>query len=225
RCFSSLSGDFCLFVVEKYLELFHLPQEKLKEVSARLKRDLIRGLGKHSHHRAAVKMLPTFVRATPDGTEKGDYLALDLGGTNFRVLHVRVVEEQQRVLKMDSKICAIPQEIMLGTGEQLFDHIAACLSEFLDSQDLKGQTLPLGFTFSFPCEQKEIDKSILIRWTKGFNCSGVEGRDVVQLLKEAIRRRGVSLYQRDGQHKIKYFTLRGETNIDIKYYLVPASKI
>uniref|UniRef100_A0A3B4WFD7 Phosphotransferase n=1 Tax=Seriola lalandi dorsalis TaxID=1841481 RepID=A0A3B4WFD7_SERLL len=164
--------------------------EKLKEVSARLKRDLIRGLGKHSHHRAAVKMLPTFVRATPDGTEKGDYLALDLGGTNFRVLHVRVVEEQQRVLKMDSKICAIPQEIMLGTGEQLFDHIAACLSEFLDSQDLKGQTLPLGFTFSFPCEQKEIDKSILIRWTKGFNCSGVEGRDVVQLLKEAIRRRG-----------------------------------
>uniref|UniRef100_A0A3B4WKK1 Phosphotransferase n=1 Tax=Seriola lalandi dorsalis TaxID=1841481 RepID=A0A3B4WKK1_SERLL len=181
---------FITHSVEKYLELFHLPQEKLKEVSARLKRDLIRGLGKHSHHRAAVKMLPTFVRATPDGTEKGDYLALDLGGTNFRVLHVRVVEEQQRVLKMDSKICAIPQEIMLGTGEQLFDHIAACLSEFLDSQDLKGQTLPLGFTFSFPCEQKEIDKSILIRWTKGFNCSGVEGRDVVQLLKEAIRRRG-----------------------------------
>ncbi|XP_071392582.1 hexokinase-2-like isoform X1 [Centroberyx affinis] len=131
-------------------------------------------------------MLPTFVRATPDGTEKGDYLALDLGGTNFRVLHVRVVEEQQKVLKMDSQICAIPQEIMLGPGEQLFDHIAACLSEFLDSQNLKGKTLPLGFTFSFPCEQKDIDKSILIRWTKGFNCSGVEGEDVVRLLREAL---------------------------------------
>uniref|UniRef100_A0A3B5A6R0 Phosphotransferase n=1 Tax=Stegastes partitus TaxID=144197 RepID=A0A3B5A6R0_9TELE len=179
--------------VEKYLERFRLSLEKLKEVSARLRKDLIRGLGKHSHHRAAVKMLPTFVRATPDGTEKGDYLALDLGGTNFRVLYVRVVEEQQKVLKMDSKICSIPQEIMLGTGEQLFDHIAECLSEFLESQDLKGQTLPLGFTFSFPCEQKEIDKSILIRWTKGFNCSGVEGQDVVRLLKEAIHRRGVSV--------------------------------
>ncbi|MEQ2309485.1 Hexokinase-2, partial [Ameca splendens] len=88
--------------------------------------------------------------------EKGDFLALDLGGTNFRVLHVRVMEEEQKVLKMD--ICAIPQEIMLGTGEQLFDHIAECLSKFLDSQKLKRQTLPLGFTFSFPCEQKEIDK-------------------------------------------------------------------
>ncbi|KAM4726194.1 hexokinase-4-like [Anableps anableps] len=176
--------------VEKYLEPFRLSLEKLQEVSARLWKDMIRGLGKHTHHRASVKMLPTFVRATPDGTENGDFLALDLGGTNFRVLHVRVMEEEQKVLKMDSQICAIPQEIMLGTGEQLFDHIAACLSEFLDSQKLKGQTLPLGFTFSFPCEQKEIDKSILIHWTKGFNCSGVEGQDIVKLLKEAIHRRG-----------------------------------
>uniref|UniRef100_I3KL20 Phosphotransferase n=1 Tax=Oreochromis niloticus TaxID=8128 RepID=I3KL20_ORENI len=143
----------------------------LQEVSARLRKDLIRGLGKHSHHKAPVKMLPTFVRATPDGTEKGDFLALDLGGTNFRVLHVRL-EEAQKVLKMGSQICTIPQAMMVGKGEQL-----------------KGQTLPLGFTFSFPCEQLEIDKSILIHWTKGFKCSEVEGKDVVQLLKEAIHRK------------------------------------
>ncbi|XP_041865244.1 hexokinase-2-like isoform X1 [Melanotaenia boesemani] len=173
--------------VQKYLENFQLSLEKLQIISARLRKDMIRGLGKHTHHSASVKMLPTFVRATPDGTEKGDFLALDLGGTNFRVLHVRVVEEEQKVLKMDY---TIPQKIMVGPGEQLFDHIAACLSKFLDLENLKGQTLPLGFTFSFPCEQKEIDKSILIRWTKGFDCSGVEGQDVVRLLKEAIRRRG-----------------------------------
>ena len=35
-------------------------------------------------------------------------------------------------------------------------------------------------------------QSILIRWTKGFNCSGVEGEDVVKLLRKAIDRRGVS---------------------------------
>lgn len=46
---------------------------------------------------------------------------MDLGGTNFRVLHVRVLEEEQRVLKMDSQICAIPQDIMLGTGEKVPD--------------------------------------------------------------------------------------------------------
>ncbi|XP_019721499.1 hexokinase-2-like isoform X2 [Hippocampus comes] len=176
--------------VQTYLKPFTLSLEVLRQVSARLERDLRRGLGKHSHHRAAVQMLPTFVTATPDGTEKGDFLALDLGGTNFRVLHVRVLEEEQRMVKMDSQICAIPQEMMRGPGEQLFDHIAACLGEFLKSLNLQDQILPLGFTFSFPCHQKEIDKSILIRWTKGFQCSGVEGQDVVKLLREAIHRRG-----------------------------------
>lgn len=54
--------------VQGYLEPFHLSLEKLQDVSARLKKDMIRGLGKHSHQRAPVKMLPTFVRATPDGS-------------------------------------------------------------------------------------------------------------------------------------------------------------
>lgn len=54
--------------VQDYLSPFRLSLEKLQEISARLKRDLNRGLGRHAHHRAAVKMLPTFVRATPDGT-------------------------------------------------------------------------------------------------------------------------------------------------------------
>ncbi|XP_061904833.1 hexokinase-2-like [Entelurus aequoreus] len=175
--------------VKTYLNQFTLSLEVLQKVSARLERELKRGLGKRNHHKASVQMLPTFVTATPDGTEKGDFLALDLGGTNFRVLHVRVVEEEQKMLKMDSQICAIPKEMMLGSGKQLFDHIAACLGEFLASKNLKGRHLPLGFTFSFPCDQKNIDKCILIRWTKGFQCPGVVGEDVVGLLKEAIHRR------------------------------------
>ncbi|XP_072302101.1 hexokinase-2-like [Eucyclogobius newberryi] len=182
--------DATLAKVVSFLESFSLSLETLRDISTRLTKNMIQGLGRHTHHKASVKMLPTFVRATPDGTEEGDFLALDLGGTNFRVFHVRVQQDERNVLKMDSEICAIPREIMTGTGEQLFDHIAACLGTFLESQGLKDQVLPLGFTFSFPCEQKEIDKSILIRWTKGFNCSGVEGRDVVQLLKEAVHRRG-----------------------------------
>ena len=30
----------------------------------------------------------------------------------------------------------------------------------------------------------------LTNWTKGFKCSGVEGEDVVQLLRQALARRG-----------------------------------
>lgn len=54
--------------VEDFLRPFQLSLEKLREVSSKFRKDLIRGLGKHTHRRAPVKMLPTFVRDTPDGT-------------------------------------------------------------------------------------------------------------------------------------------------------------
>ena len=50
----------------------------------------------------------------------------------------------------------------------------------------------LGFTFSFPCYQMGLASARLVKWTKGFRCSGVENRDVVELLHEAIQQRGVS---------------------------------
>lgn len=34
-------------------------------------------------------------------------------------------------------------------------------------------------------------QSFLVSWTKGFKANGVEGKDVVDLLRKAIRRRGV----------------------------------
>jgi hexokinase len=53
------------------------------------------------------------------------------------------------------------------------------------------KTYPLGFTFSFPCYQTDLQNAILMRWTKGFNCSDVVGENVVQLLQNAIDARGV----------------------------------
>lgn len=78
---------------------------------------------------------------------------------------------------------------MVGSGQQLFDHIAECLAQFIIDQELSGHKLPLGFTFSFPCAQDGLTSAKLVNWTKGFKCSGVEGHDVVQLLYEAIKRR------------------------------------
>jgi len=41
-------------------------------------------------------------------------LALDLGGTNFRVLLISLAEGSH--FHMDSKIYAVPKDIMLGHG-------------------------------------------------------------------------------------------------------------
>lgn len=154
----------------------------------RVLNEINRGLDKESHPAADVKCFITYVQDLPNGKEKGKFLALDLGGTNFRVLLIHLKDEND--FEMLSKIYAIPQSIMLGSGTQLFDHIAECLANFMKEHSVYAERLPLGFTFSFPLTQLGLTKGILARWTKGFNCSGVVGEDVVTLLKDAIARRG-----------------------------------
>ncbi|XP_076854056.1 hexokinase-2 isoform X2 [Brachyhypopomus gauderio] len=176
--------------VDKFLYHLRLSEENLMDVSMRFRREMDKGLGRDTNPTAAVKMLPTYVRSTPDGTETGDFLALDLGGTNFRVLLVKVSANGKQKVEIENQIYAIPETLMRGCGSELFDHIAECLANFLEKLNIKDKKLPLGFTFSFPCQQTKLDESFLVSWTKGFRASGVEGRDVVDLLRKAIRKRG-----------------------------------
>lgn len=163
-----------------------LTNEQLFRVKEQLLVDIKKGLSKETHPESIVKCFPTYVQDLPNGKEKGKFLALDLGGTNFRVLIIHLGEKH---FDMQSKIYAIPESIMLGSGTDLFDHIAECLANFMKEHDVASERLPLGFTFSFPLRQEALTTGLLERWTKGFNCSGVVGEDVVRLLKEALKRR------------------------------------
>ncbi|KAM6356305.1 hexokinase-3 isoform 2-T2 [Alca torda] len=172
--------------MDQMLAPLRLSRADLEHVQALMRQEMELGLGQETNANSSVRMLPTYVRGTPDGTERGEFLALDLGGTNFRVLVVRVAEDG---IRMASEIYLIPTDIMQGTGEALFDHIIDCIMDFQLKQDLMEQVLPLGFTFSFPCQQLGLDKAVLLTWTKGFSASGCVGEDVVQLLREAAQRK------------------------------------
>ncbi|XP_077600672.1 hexokinase-2-like isoform X1 [Stigmatopora nigra] len=174
---------------QQILDSLHLNEEQLMEVKRLISENMVRGLSKNARNQASIKMLPTFVGSTPDGSEHGEFLALDLGGSSFRVLLVRVQGDKKHV-EMHHKNYIIPQETMQGTGEELFRYIVDCMANFLERMGLRGASLPLGFTFSFPCHQTKLDQGILLKWTKGFKASGCEGHDVVALLKDAVRCRG-----------------------------------
>uniref|UniRef100_A0A3B3WRD4 Phosphotransferase n=1 Tax=Poecilia mexicana TaxID=48701 RepID=A0A3B3WRD4_9TELE len=123
------SGSVCpstpLSVFElKWIELFQQEhvisaREQLLEVKRRLTEEMARGLSKQTHDQTSVKMLPTYVRSTPDGTEQGDFLALDLGGSSFRVLLVRLKNEKKQKVDMHQKIYSIDQDTLQGTGEEV----------------------------------------------------------------------------------------------------------
>lgn len=85
------------------------------------------GLCPKTHPKATVKMFPTYVRNIPNGTEIGQVLALDLGGTNFRVLLIDLRGNAK--IELTSKIFVIPQSIMIGDGKNVLPFFASLFIE------------------------------------------------------------------------------------------------
>ncbi|KAF8250449.1 glucokinase [Wilcoxina mikolae CBS 423.85] len=138
----------------------------------------------------AMTMIPTYVTGVPNGTEKGVYLAVDLGGTNFRVCSVSLSGDTKFTLTQ-SKV-AIPRSMMVSDSHTLFSFLAKQVELFVKTHHADHfledpeHHLQLGFTFSFPVDQRAVNKGYLIRWTKGFDIADAIGKDVCELLQTEI---------------------------------------
>mmetsp|Transcript_33890 Transcript_33890/g.80738 ORF Transcript_33890/g.80738 Transcript_33890/m.80738 type:complete len:447 (-) Transcript_33890:139-1479(-) len=169
-----------------------MTKERCRALADALKEKMVLGL---AGGESDLKMLPTYVTSFPTGKESGHFLALDLGGTNFRVLSVRIDPSTPEVTHVKFKKFSLETKHMQGTADVLFTFLADCISaavlEFEGALPPAAAPLHLGFTFSFPVEQTALNHGTLIRWTKGFNASGVEGADVVALLQKALKEQDV----------------------------------
>ncbi|KAJ9155468.1 Phosphotransferase [Pleurostoma richardsiae] len=153
----------------------------------------------------SLSQIPTYVTAVPNGTEKGLYMAVDLGGTNFRVCSVHL--NGDTTFNLTYTKVPIPKHLMVAkTAQELFAFLAKQVEIFLRTHHedrfahhvrrrntfsspsgFRDESIfQLGFTFSFPVDQKGINKGTLIRWTKGFDIPDAVGKDVCALLQEEI---------------------------------------
>ena len=126
----------------------------------------------------------------PTGYETGTFLALDMGGTNLRVCEIILTDEKSEFDIIQSKY-RMPEELKSGSADELWEYIADCLQQFVESHHEKENVgkLNLGFTFSYPATQDYIDHGVLQTWTKGFDIDGVEGHNVVPMFEDAIAKR------------------------------------
>lgn len=69
-------------------------------------------------------------------------MALDLGGTNFRVLLLELANGAP--IREEVKRYYIGSELRVGSAVSLFDHLAKCVSDFVIAQGLQDVELPLG---------------------------------------------------------------------------------
>lgn len=169
-------------------QILTVSPEKLRQITDHFIGELNKGLSKKGGN---IPMIPGWVLDFPTGNETGDYLAIDLGGTNLRVVLVKLMGNH-KFDTTQSKF-ALPKHLRTGTSEQLWSFIAECLQKFIEEfyPDGVSAPLPLGFTFSYPASQDNITEGILQRWTKGFDIEGVEGKDVVPMLQGAIQKLNV----------------------------------
>lgn len=70
------------------------------------------------------------------------YLALDLGGTNFRLVLLELAHGTP--IREEVKKYHIGSDLRVGSGIRLFDYIAECVSDFVIAQGLQDVELPLG---------------------------------------------------------------------------------
>jgi hexokinase len=146
-------------------------------------------------------MLPSYNHTLPTGTEQGDYLALDVGGSTMRVAIVQLkgryrVEEAMRIEKMH--VSTIDKTVRSLQGPLFFDWMAekveAMLREVGHGSEPTERPMPLGLTWSFPIEQTSSRSGKIQSMGKGF-CGhhGTTGQDVGELLTAACQRRRINV--------------------------------
>lgn len=126
------------------------------------------------------QFLPTPVTNLPTGQETGQFLAIDVGGTNLRVAFIELLGEaadgpdpstitteksretikkaqRPRVRRMLEKAWPIGEHLKMDKAEDLFSWIGDCIAEVVSdrlSSDAYKTDVPeelvMGITFSFP---------------------------------------------------------------------------
>ncbi|KAF9930043.1 glucokinase [Modicella reniformis] len=175
--------------VAALVQEFTVTPQLLKDIKDNFIGGMQKGLKKDGE---TLAMIPSYVMGRLDGTEVGSYLALDVGGTNLRVVSVHLtggghINTRQTKYRID-------ESLKVGDAKALFDFMAVCVDSFLDEHEIvvRGDSqIELGFTFSFPVLQTSINRGTLISWTKGFNAHGLVGKDPVAFLQDAFNRRHV----------------------------------
>ncbi|OTA93844.1 hypothetical protein M434DRAFT_385026, partial [Hypoxylon sp. CO27-5] len=145
------------------------------------------------------------VLGLPSGHETGEYVTIDLGGTNLRLCTLKGQHEE---IDIKQRVARLPPTIKTGDAETLWNFVVGSLDEFLKTHRLianrEDRYVLLQFytvsslrdgrlCFSFPASQDYIHHGKLKTWTKGFDIDGVEGEDAASQLRDALAKRNLPL--------------------------------
>ena len=120
------------------------------------------------------------------GNETGDFVAVDWGGTNVRVMMVRLTPgERPQIIK---SIRGVFQDVHKSGKNNPFDFVAGLIKQ-LSFED--GEDYSLGLAFSQPLKQNGANSALILDWVKGWNIPDFRGQDAGVLMQSALERSGL----------------------------------
>ncbi|KAF2827288.1 hypothetical protein CC86DRAFT_369457 [Ophiobolus disseminans] len=132
---------------------FWVSGSELKKIVERFREELEEGLTKNDQN------IPMNLAWTglPSGSEKGEILTLDLGGTNLRVCKVILHGDREGAKEkseLDQEQYKLPKDLKTGDADGLWTFISDKLEDLVKSRNLgkdysKEKPMPLGFTFNY----------------------------------------------------------------------------
>ncbi|KAJ9501381.1 hypothetical protein LTR99_004570 [Exophiala xenobiotica] len=178
--------------LETFLQPLHIDDNTVHNLAYQFRR-VYEELALHSEE----QFLPTPVTKLPSGHETGQFLAIDVGGTNLRVAFIELLgdadehpstaigaersretirnAQRPRVRRTLEKAWPIGEHLKMDKTEDLFSWIGDCIAEVVGdrlSSDMgkvpAPEELPMGITFSFPMMQEKLDSATLMPMGKGF---------------------------------------------------------
>ena len=183
--------DFNKTLYNEIMETLVADKEYITEAARAFRWDMEQGL-KNTEY-SSLQMLPSFI-GLPEGTETGEFLTLDFGGTNVRATVIRLLGNGQyeQVRRAEKTLVCDEYNLICAQAscDELFDFLTRIIGEAIAGN--KETTYFLGHTFSFGSQQLDINKARLIKWAKEFAVPGVEGQDINALLMKALLEAGYS---------------------------------
>ncbi|KAI0159245.1 hexokinase-7 [Pestalotiopsis sp. NC0098] len=181
--------------VEDFLRPLHMDVATVQQLSHEF-HQTFRYLAAESQDQFLPTPITESILRPTAGSEKGKYLAIDIGGTNLRVGFIELLgddrdatrfsangtngdghqnghAESPRLRRVLEKSWPILEHFKNEAEDALFAWIGTCIAEVVqDGRDHYGgfpdTPLPMGVTFSFPMVQRTLSQATLMSMGKGF---------------------------------------------------------
>ncbi len=131
---------------------------------------------------SSLMMIPTYF-SVDGGIERGGRaIALDAGGTNFRVALTEMGEDSVKILS--SEVFPMPGSRGAITKDEFLDEVCGKIEPLLNDAD------KIGFCFSFPAEITPERDGKLVAFNKEVSVEGSEGMLVCAEIEKRLEKRG-----------------------------------